>query len=68
MSPARINAVVWCVVLLVAAGLWFFAARTRLHMVDPLSFIAVVGVAAAVLTALLWWEMASGPEDEGKDQ
>ena len=44
MSHARINAIVWCVVLLVAAGLWFFAARTRLHMVDPLSFIAVVGV------------------------
>lgn len=57
MSRGRINAIVWCGVLLVAAGLWFFGARTRLHLVDPLAFIALVGAAAAVLTGLLWWEM-----------
>ena len=65
MSKARINAVVWCVVLLVVAGLWFFAARGRLHLIDPLAFVGVVAVAAAILTALLWWEMsADGPDEE----
>jgi|JI10StandDraft_1071094.scaffolds.fasta_scaffold795792_2 hypothetical protein len=57
MTKGRINAIVWCGVLLVAAALWFFGARTRLHLVDPLAFIALVAVAAAVLTGLLWWEM-----------
>ncbi|BBK34797.1 hypothetical protein EDC65_2714 [Stella humosa] len=57
MSKARINAIVWVGVLLVTAGLWFFGARTRLHLVDPLSFIVLVAVAALLLTVLLWWEM-----------
>lgn len=63
MSKRTINAVVWAGVLAVVAGLWFFSARTRLHLVDPLSFITVVAVAAAVLTALLWWEMRKNAED-----
>ena len=57
MTKGRINAIVWCGVLLVVAALWFFGARTRLHLVDPLAFIALVAAAAAVLTGLLWWEM-----------
>ncbi|WP_374446611.1 hypothetical protein [Stella sp.] len=72
MSRRRVNAIVWSGVLLVVAGLWFFGARTRLHLVDPLAFVGLVAVAAALLTALLWWEMgkdgggAAGdpPDDE----
>jgi len=68
MSRGRINAIVWCGVLLVAVGLWFFGARTRLHLVDPLAFIALVAVAAAILTGLLWWEMARDGGDATDDE
>ncbi|MCC7272654.1 MAG: hypothetical protein IT561_08300 [Alphaproteobacteria bacterium] len=62
MAKAKINLVVWCGVAAVAFMLWFFAGRTRLHLVDPLAFIGLVAVAAAVLTALVWWEARAGSE------
>ena len=68
MSKARVNLIVWCGVLLTVAALWFFGARTRLHLVDPLAFIALAAAAAAALTALLWWEMVrDGDGDPGND-
>lgn len=65
MPKTRVNLIMWCAVLLVCGGLWFFGVRTRLHLVDPLSFIGLVAVAAAALTALLWWEMGTGDDDAG---
>jgi hypothetical protein len=59
----RRNLVIWVAVIVVAAALWFFAARTRLHLVDPLAFIAYVAVAALCLTALFWWGLAGTYRD-----
>ncbi len=64
MTPRTRNLIVWTVVVAVAAGVWFFAARIRLHFIDPRTFLVVVAVAAATLAALLWWEIASGPDDK----
>lgn len=57
MTPRRRNFTVWAGVVAVCAALWFIAARTRLHFIDPTRFLIVVAIAAAVLTALLWWEL-----------
>jgi di/tricarboxylate transporter len=66
------NLVIWGGVALVALGLWFFAARTREHLVDPMTFIAYVAVAAACLTGLFWWGLAGPDEDrngpEGQEE
>lgn len=62
------NLVVWIGVVMVAAGLWFAAARPRLHFIDPGAFLILVALAAAVLTALLWWEKRTDetpPPDRG---
>lgn len=61
---SRRNLLLWLGVALVVAGLWYFAARVRLHLVDPLAFIAWVAAAAAGLTALLWWGLAGGSDDD----
>ncbi|MGE0714614.1 MAG: hypothetical protein AB7P02_04150 [Alphaproteobacteria bacterium] len=65
MTRGRINAVVWIGVLAVVAGLWFFGVRTRVHLIDPLEFIVLVAVAAAFLTALMWWEMLKSRDPPG---
>jgi hypothetical protein len=63
ITPGMRNLVVWAVAALVCAAIWFFAARPRLHFLDPSAFLLIVAAAAAVLTALLWWETASGADD-----
>lgn len=57
------NIIVWIGVVAIVGLLWFFVARTRLHIVDPLAFIAWTAFAAAGLTALLWWEIAGSGND-----
>jgi hypothetical protein len=59
----RRNLVIWAGVAVVVLGLWFFAARTRLHLVDPMTFIVYVAVAAACLAALFWWGLAGRDDD-----
>jgi hypothetical protein len=59
----RKNILLWVGVGAIALALWYFAARTRLHLVDPLAFIGWIAGAAAGLTALLWWGLA-GKDDE----
>lgn len=61
---SRRNLLLWLGVAVIVAGLWYFAARVRLHLVDPLAFIGWVAVAAAGLTALLWWGLAGGSDDD----
>lgn len=58
------NLLLWLGVGAIVLALWYFAARTRLHLVDPLAFIAWVAGAAAGLTALLWWGLAGKDDDE----
>jgi hypothetical protein len=58
------NLVIWLGVGAIVVALWYFAARTRLHLIDPLAFIAWVAGAAAGLTALLWWGL-TGKDDKG---
>lgn len=58
------NALVWIAVVLTALALWYVTARVRLHFLRPAEFLAYVSVAAAVLTAVLWWEIASRPDDD----
>ncbi len=53
------NLLAWIAVAAVAAGLWYFGARVRLHLVDERSFVAVVALAALALTALYWWGIAT---------
>jgi len=64
MAPTR-NVMIWIGTAAIAFGLWFFAARTRLHLIDPLTFIGYVAVAALGLTALLWWGLAA--QDPGEN-
>lgn len=65
------NLLTWLAVAAVAVGLWFFAARVRMHLVEEGRFLIVVTIAAAVLTALYWWGIAApgdapepGPPEE----
>ena len=61
------NLLTWIAVAAVVAGLWFFAARVRMHLVEEGRFLIVVAIAAAVLTALYWWGIAArddAPEPE----
>lgn len=64
MSNNLRNALVWLAVALTCLVLWYFTARLRLHFLRPGEFLAYVAVAAAALTALLWWEVASRPDDD----
>lgn len=63
MTPQRRNLAIWAVAAMVVLGLWAFAARTRLHFIDPARFLILVAVAAALLTGLLWWDMAQADPD-----
>jgi hypothetical protein len=58
VKPAHRNLLVWGVAAAIAAAIWFFAARPRLHFIDPTLFLLILAAAAAALTALLWWEIA----------
>lgn len=66
MTKTKINVVVWCGTLAVTGLIWLIAGRTRLHLVDPLAFIGVIAAAAAVLSALLWWELATGDDRDSE--
>jgi hypothetical protein len=61
-SDRRRNLLVWAGSVAVALGLWVFCARTRMHLVDELTFIGCVAIAAAALTALYWWDVAAGDD------
>ncbi|MBX6368003.1 MAG: hypothetical protein IRZ04_08480 [Rhodospirillales bacterium] len=63
MASGR-NLLLWLGVALIVAGLWYFVARVRLHLIDPLAFIAWIAGAAAALTALFWWGLAGGSDDD----
>jgi|GEM_PF-1395194 hypothetical protein len=54
------NLVVWCGVGIIAGAIWLFAVRSNLHLIDPLSFIGVVALAALATTGLLWWAIRAG--------
>jgi hypothetical protein len=58
------NLLIWLGVGAIVFALWYFAARTRLHLIDPLAFIAWVAGAAAGLTALLWWGLAGKDDND----
>jgi hypothetical protein len=58
------NLLIWAGVIAVVLGLWLFAARTRLHLVDPLTFIGYVAVAALCLTGLFWWGLAGSEQEK----
>lgn len=62
------NLLIWIGAGTIAFGLWAFSARTRLHLVDPLTFIIYVAIAALGLTALLWWGLAERDPAEGKPE
>jgi len=62
------NLLTWISVAAVAVGLWFFAARVRMQLVDEGRFLVVVAIAAAVLTALYWWGIAESDDAPGPGQ
>ncbi len=59
MRSGSRNVLVWAVVVAISAAIWFFAARTRLHFIDPVLFLVFLAIAAAGLTALVWWEIVA---------
>jgi hypothetical protein len=69
MQPRHLrNVVVWVGVIAVAAGMWFFVGRRRLHLIDPPTFLIFVAIATAALTALLWWEMSRRDPSDDSDR
>ena len=67
MTSCTRNLLVWAGVTAIALGLWLIAARTRMHLVDELSFLGCVAVAALALTALYFWDVAAIHSDETND-
>lgn len=67
MRPFARNLMVWIAVLVIVAVIWFLAARTHLQFVDSTMFLMVIAGAAAALTALLWWEIATDSSDDGRE-
>lgn len=63
MNSDMRNRVIWGLVILVVLALWGLVARVRMHLVDELSFIGCVAIAAAVLTALYWWDVRAEKDD-----
>lgn len=50
------NSVVWIATVIVCFLLYWTAARTNLHFMQPLLFLGYVALAAMAITALLCWE------------
>lgn len=68
MNDRLRNRWIWAVCIAMALALWGFVARTRMHFVDELLFLGCIALAAAVLTALYWWDVArSDPDDSDSD-
>lgn len=61
------NFIVWAGAILIGVTLWWFTARVSLQFIDPTSFVVAIAIAAAALTALLWWEIAVDPDDDTAD-
>lgn len=64
MKASSRNLVVWIGVAAILAAVWYFGARPRLHFTNPAGFLALLVAAAAALTGLLWWELATADEDD----
>jgi hypothetical protein len=64
MNGRTRNRVIWALVILVAVALWALVARVRMHLVDELSFLGCVALAAAVLSALYWWDVSAESETD----
>ncbi len=67
MTRTMRNIIVWLGVITISLILWYFTARVNLHFIRPMQFLAYVAVAAAAMTALLWWEVSSGRSTDGDD-
>lgn len=64
MTKTLRNLVVWIGVVAISLVLWYFSARVNLHFIDPMTFLGYVVTAAAAMTALLWWEISAGEDDD----
>ena len=64
MKPSTRNMIVWIGVAAVLAVVWYLGARPRLHFINPIVFLALLVAAAGALTGLLWWELATGDEED----
>ncbi|RAH99148.1 hypothetical protein DLJ53_21610 [Acuticoccus sediminis] len=61
------NLAVWAGTIAVGVVLWWFTARVSLQFIDPAGFLVAIAIAAAALTALLWWEIATSDGDAAAD-
>lgn len=59
MTRRKRNLIVWAGVATISVVLWYFTARVNLHFIKPMQFLIYVAIAAAAITALLWWEVVS---------
>lgn len=56
MNRTTRNIVVWAGTLAICLVLYWTAARTNLHFIQPLRFLLYVALAATAMTALICWE------------
>jgi hypothetical protein len=66
MKASTRNLLVWVAAAGILAAVWYFGARPRLHFTDPAGFLVLIVAAAAALTGLLCWELATGDEDDDR--
>lgn len=67
MSAQGRNRWIWAGCIAIALALWAFVARVRMHLVDELLFLGCMVLAAMALTALYWWDVAAGSDDNRED-
>lgn len=59
MNRITRNAIVWAGTFAICLLLFWTAARTNLHFIQPLRFLVYVALAAIAMTALICWEFIS---------
>jgi len=67
MTAQGRNRWIWAGCMAIAFALWVFVARVRMHLVDELLFLGCVVLAAIAFTALYWWDVAAGSNDNRED-
>lgn len=67
MSPRARNRWIWLGCAAVVLAMWGLVARVRMHLVDEPLFLACVTLAAVVLSALYWWDVAADDDDHESD-